>query len=149
MGDLLSTRDILGMRDTLRGVSNATLEEVWSASAPDRRGRAGKGSLLWSGTAAGFLERAEASHTDIVRGQGAMPAREELQHTDVFTILDSEGAYIAELAGPEWASSHVVIRDSRAAADVTVTARVVEMEHSAFGTLDSVVLKLDRAETST
>lgn len=144
---LLSTRDIQGMRDTLREVSNSTLTEVWAAGAPDRRGRAGKGALLWSGSAPGFLERAEASRVDVTRSD--TPARELLEHTDVFTILDSEGAYVAELAGPEWAGSRVVILDSRTAAPVSIEFRVVEMEHAANATLDSVTLRLDRPEEST
>lgn len=143
---LLSTRDITGMRDTLREVANATLTAVKAAGAPDRRGNADPGSTLWTGSASGFLERAATSHVDVTRGMSDMPAREIQQHTDTFTILDSEGAYVAELAGPEWAGSRVTIRDERTAAPVTLTFRVVEMEHAAYGTLDSVVLLLDRPE---
>ena len=145
---LLSTRDITGMRDMLREVANASLIAVYAAGAPDRRGKASNGTTLWSGSAAGFLERAEASHVDVTRGMGDMPAREILAHTDEFTILDSEGAYVAELAGPDWAGSRVRIVDNRTAVPVTVTFRVVEMEHAAFGTLDSVMLLLDRGAVS-
>ena len=73
-----------------------------------------------------------------------MPQRTRVEHTDTFTILDSEGAYVAELAGPDWAGSRVKIVDNRTAAPVTTTFRVVEMEHAAYSTLDSVVLLLDR-----
>lgn len=145
---LLSARDITGMRDTLREVSNATLTAVLAAGAPDRRGKASDGTTLWSGTAHGFLERAETSTADVVRGMSDMPQRARVDHTDTFTILDAEGAYLAELAGPDWAASRVTIVDNRTAVPVTTTFRVVEMEHAANSTLDSVVLLLDRGVTA-
>lgn len=141
---LLSSRDIAGMRGTLREVANATLTTVRSAGAPDRRGRAAAGTTLWAGSASGFLDRGETSGQDVVRGMGDMPAREEVRYTDTFTILDAEGAYVGEFAGPEWKGSRVTIRDDRTSTPETLTYRVVDMVHQAHDTLDSVVLILDR-----
>lgn len=122
--------------------TNAVLTTIRAANATvDSYGvpTVSTSTVLWSGEAAGYLKRVQQPR------QSGGAARDE--GSDTFTILDSALAPAVAVAGPEWAASHVTIRDCRVSPAVTKTFRVLSAEHRSAGlTVDSVKLSLDREQ---
>ena len=135
---LLSAGDIALMHDTVIELANATLTKIESPGALAGNGDPGAPVTVWTGTAAGFLQREDRD----VLSDGI-----QVHVTaDTFLLFDKAGAPAAAIvAGSDWQASTVVISDERTTPAVLRRFSVTGMEHEADGTLDHVLLTLNAA----
>lgn len=128
--------DLDAMAAVVTGTAaNATMTAIRAPGVPDRNGDVTPGSVVWSGSAKGFLARVRRD--EVVNGQ-QVPVR-----VDTLTLL-GDTAPVLQAAGPDWEASTVTVVDGRVpGSPVTTAFTVVGMEHTAHGLLDSVLLTLD------
>lgn len=125
--------------------TNATLLAVEAPGSLDRHGRAvGPGDALWSGAAAGYLERNER----LLEGTGAVSQtdpREVSQRAHRLILFRLEGAPLSTLGTPDSPAQTVLVRDRRdPAAPVTHRWTIIGTEYNARGLPgDNIILTLD------
>jgi hypothetical protein len=135
MSPVIPPGDLAHMADIVhRTAANATLTRIQAPGQPDRNGDTQPGPDLWTGQQPGFLARVQ--HEEVSGGQ------QVTVDTDTFTMV-GHAAPLDTVSGPDWTASTITVVDQRAAQAVERTFRVVGVEHTAHGLLDSVLLTLD------
>ena len=143
---LLSPGDIALMNGTLNELANATLTKVETPGTLAGNGDPGVPGTAWSGSARGFLERADR---DVLSGGAQVKVK-----TDTFILFDEEGRdetipIASILAGADWEATTVVISDERMPTPVVRRFTVTGLEHEADGTLDHILLTLNGDTSAT
>jgi hypothetical protein len=134
----LPDREIQAMAGIVNLTANARLIQIAPTGAPDPRGNTTEGAPTWEGSAPGFLAREDIEGSTVIHDT----SRSTVAHIDTFCILDANQVPVTEIAGPRWKGTYVTIEDHRLTPVVTTRWRVDDLEHDAYGLLDSLSLVL-------